>query len=87
MFVCLLVDQVSKKEGGGKSHVLYDLKSQVPVFCQITTASVHDSKAMKEIPYESGSYYVFGRSYNAFRKLFKINQHESYFVVCAKKNP
>ena len=52
----------------------------------ITTASVHDSKAMKEIPYESGSYYVFDRGYNAFKELYKIRLNESYFVVRAKKN-
>ena len=45
-----------------------------------------DSKAMKEIPYESESYYIFDRGYNAFKELFKIHQHESFFVVRAKKN-
>ena len=45
-----------KKKGGVKAHVLYDLESQVPTFFHISTASVYDSKAMKEIPYESGSY-------------------------------
>lgn len=66
-----------KKKGGIKAHVLYDLESQVPAFFHISTASVYDSKAMKEIPYESGSYYVFDRGYNAFKELFKIHQHES----------
>ena len=75
-----------KKKGGVKAHVLYDLESQVPAFFHISTASVYDSKAMKEIPYESGSYYVFDRGYNAFKELFKIHQHESFFVVRAKKN-
>ena len=45
-----------------------------------------DSKARKEIPYESESYYIFDRGYNAFKELFKIHQHESFFVVRAKKN-
>lgn len=75
-----------KKKGGVKVHVLYDLESQVPAFFHISTASVYDSKAMKEIPYESGSFYVFDRGYNAFKELFKIHQHESLFVVRAKKN-
>lgn len=74
------------KKGGVKAHVLYDLESQVPAFFHISTASVYDSKAMKEIPYESGSYYIFDRGYNAFKELFKIHQHESFFVVRAKKN-
>ena len=75
-----------KKKGGVKTHVLYDLESQVPAFFHISTASVHDSKAMQEIPCESGSYYVFDRGYNAFKELYRINQHESHFVVRAKKN-
>ena len=75
-----------KKKGGVKVHVLYDLESQVPAFFHISTASVYDSRAMKEISYESGSYYVFDRGYNAFKELFKIHLHESFFVVRAKKN-
>ena len=75
-----------KKKGGVKAHVLYDLESQVPAYFHITTASVHDSKVMKEIPYESGSYYVFDRGYNAFKELYHIHRHESFFIVRAKKN-
>ena len=41
---------------------------------------------MEEIPYESGSYYVFDRGYNAFKSLYQINILGSYFVVRAKKN-
>lgn len=50
-----------KKKGGVKAHVLYDLESQVPAFFHISTASVYDSKAMKEIPYlnETNKYNIF----------------------------
>ena len=75
-----------KKKGGVKAHVLYDLEAQVPAYFHFSTASVHDSKAMKYIPYEPGSYYVFDRGYNAFKELYKIHLHESFFVVRAKKN-
>ena len=75
-----------KKKGGIKAHVLYDLEAQVSAYFHISTASVHDSKAIKYIPYESGSYYVFDRGYNAFKELYKIHLHESFFVVRAKKN-
>lgn len=75
-----------KKKGGIKAHVLYDLEAQVPAYFHISTASVHDSKAIKYIPYESESYYVFDRGYNAFKELYKIHLHESFFVVRAKKN-
>ena len=44
-----------KKKGGIKVHTLYDVETQIPTFFHITTASTHDSKAMNEIPYETGS--------------------------------
>ena len=75
-----------KKKGGVKVHVLYDLEAQVPAFYHITTASVHDSKAMPEIPYETGAYYIFDRGYNNFKELFRIQRMESFFDVRAKTN-
>lgn len=75
-----------KKKGGIKVHTLYDVETQIPTFFHITEASVHDSTAMKEIPYESGSYYIFDRAYNHFKMLYKIHQIGAFFVVRAKKN-
>ena len=87
--LCLSVFHWAKfrrRKGGFKTHTLFDLETLVPSFYHITTASVHDSKAMSAIPYEAGSYYVFDRGYNAFAELFRINRMESFFVVRAKQN-
>ena len=75
-----------KKKGGIKVCTLYDVETQIPAFFHITTASVHDSKAMDKIPYESGAYYIFDRAYNNFKMLYRIHQIETFFVVRAKKN-
>lgn len=75
-----------KKKGGIKVHTLYDVETQIPTFFHITTASVHDSKAMDKIPYEPGSYYIFDRAYNNFKMLYRTHQIEACFVVRAKKN-
>ena len=75
-----------KHKGGIKIHTLYDLETQIPAFFHITTASVHDSKAMKEIPIEIGAYYIFDRGYNNFKELYRIHRMESFFVVRAKTN-
>ena len=72
-FAFYMMEQARKK----RVTDIFKLKGNVYAF---------DSTAMKEIPYESGSYYVFDRGYNAFKELFKIHQHESFFVVRAKKN-
>lgn len=75
-----------KKKGGIKVHTLYDVETHIPTFFHITHAATHDSKVMKEIPYESGSYYMFDRAYNNFKMLYRIHQIEAYFVIRAKKN-
>jgi transposase len=75
-----------KKKGGIKVHTLYDVETQIPTFFHITTASVHDSKAMDKIHYESVPYYIFDRAYNNFKILYRIHQIEAHFVVRAKKN-
>lgn len=69
-----------------KIHTLYDLETQIPAFFHITTASVHDSKAMKENPIETGAYYIFDRGYNNFKELYRIHRAESFFVVRVKTN-
>ena len=65
---------------------MYDVETQVPAFIHITEAKVNDVKAMDSISYESGSYYVFDRAYNDYKRLFKIHMKDSFFVVRAKTN-
>lgn len=75
-----------KKKGGIKIHTLYDVETQIPTFFHITAASVHDTKAMGEILYEPGSYYIFDRGYNDFKRLYRIHLIDAHFVIRAKKN-
>lgn len=75
-----------KYKGGIKIHTLLDITTQIPVFVHITTASVHDVNALDVIPYEVGAYYIFDRGYVDYKRLYKITQLDSYFVVRSKKN-
>ena len=87
--LCLAVFDWAKfrsKKGGVKVHTLYDIEAQVPAFLHITTASVHDTKAMPHIPLEPGAYYIFDRGYNDYGALFRINDIEACFVIRAKNN-
>lgn len=86
MSLALPLGKFRRHKGGVKAHVLYDLETHVPSFYHITTASANDSKAMPTIPYETGSYYVLDRGYNAFAMLHRINRLESLFIVRAKQN-
>ena len=70
--------------GGVKMHTLYDVTTDIPSFVIITDASVHDSKVMDQIPYESDSFYIFDRAYMATEHLFQIEMSDAYFVVREK---
>ncbi len=87
--LCLAVFDWAKfrsKKGGIKVHTLYDIEAQVPAFLHITTASVHDSKAMPQIPLEENAYYIFDRGYNDFAQLYRIQTIGACFVIRAKNN-
>ena len=56
------------------SHTLYDVEAEVPAFVHITSANIHDSKVMPEIPYELGAHYIFDHGYNDFSNLYTINR-------------
>lgn len=75
-----------KRKGGVKAHVLYDIEAQVPTFYTITSASMHDSTAMRSIPYAPNAYYIFDRAYDSFKELYKIHLTDSFYVVRAKTN-
>jgi len=75
-----------KRKGGIKVHTLYDVETQVPAFIHVTEAKVNDVRAMDAIPYEAGSYYIFDRAYNDFKRLFRIHMSGAMFVVRAKTN-
>lgn len=77
---------IQEEKSRVKVHTLYDIETQIPTFFHITTAKVHDSKAMSAIPYEENSFYIFDRSDNDFEQLFHIHGIGAYFVVHGKKN-
>jgi hypothetical protein len=70
-----------KAKAGIKMHTLYDVVTQIPAFIHITEAKVNDMKAMDEIPYEPGAYYIFDRGYFDLARLFKINLIDSNFII------
>lgn len=69
-----------------KLHTQYDVRTLIPVFIDVTAASVHDVKAMDKISYEAGSFYVFDRGYMDFKRLYFIHQSGSFFVIRARNN-
>ena len=75
-----------RTKAGIKMHTLYEIQTDIPAFIHITEAKVHDQRAMDEIPYEQGAYYVFDRGYFDLKRLHHINEIEAYFVIRQRGN-
>jgi len=75
-----------KHKGGIKLHTLYDVKTSIPSFLHITTASVHDVNILDLIPYETGGFYIVDKGYIDFKRLYKLHLKGSFFVTRAKDN-
>jgi len=73
-------------KGGIKLHTLYDIKTSIPSFIHVSTASLHDVNALDLLYYEPGGYYILDRGYVDYERLFRIHQSSAYFVVRAKDN-
>ena len=73
-------------KGGIKLHTLYDVKTSIPTFIHVSTASVHDVNALDLLYYEPGGYYILDRGYVDYKRLFRIHQSSAFFVVRAKDN-
>lgn len=71
---------------GIKVHTLFDTQASIPVLINITEAKVHDVNMLDVIDFEKGSYYVMDKAYLDFERLFRIDNHEAYFVTRIKKN-
>lgn len=75
-----------KRKGGIKLHTLYDVKTSIPVWILITHAKLHDVNALDNLSYEGGSFYIFDRGYVDFKRLYRIQSSNAYFVTRAKSN-
>ena len=68
-------------------HTLLDLRGSITTFIYLTEAAVHDYKAMRLIPVESGSLYLMDKEYVDFKQLFKhFHRQQAFFVTRAKDN-
>jgi hypothetical protein len=75
-----------RAKGAVKIHTQYDIRTSIPVFMEVTPASVHDVNAMDLITYEKGSFYIFDRGYLDYERLYFIHRALSFFVIRAKNN-
>ena len=69
-----------------KIHTLMDLHGSIPVFIDVTEASVHDVNILDQIVFDPGSIIIMDRGYLDFERLFRLDQYAVFFVIRARKN-
>jgi len=73
-------------KGGIKLHTLLDLKTSIPEIIYFSTASVHDVNALDFISFEANSFYIMDRGYVDYKRLYKIDCCEAFYITRAKDN-
>lgn len=63
-----------------------NLKNAIPEYIEITSAAVHEVKTLDDINFQPGSIYVMDRGYIDYKRLYKIDLVEAFFVIRAKNN-
>lgn len=74
-------------KSGIKLHTQLDIVTHIPTLVCITKASVHDVNAMDMIDYEPLAGYIFDKGYWDLKRLFRIEELGSFFVIREKGNP
>jgi hypothetical protein len=72
--------------GAVKMHTIIDLRGNIPVFIHITDGKYHDVNALDEIEVIFDAIYIMDKAYIDFKRLFRLNKAEAFFVVRAKEN-
>ena len=75
-----------KTKSAVKLHTLLDLRGNIPAFISITDGKVHDVNILDELIPEPGSFYIMGRGYLDFKRLYTLNQFLAFFVIRSKTN-
>ena len=69
-----------------KVHTLLDLRGNIPTFVHISGVHKSDVSMLDDLPLEAGAIYVMDRGYIHFKRLYRLAQNATYFVVRARAN-
>ena len=75
-----------KGKSGIKLTVKLDHQGKIPCFVVESNAREHDTKKVREVPYEPGDVLVFDRGYTDYEYFSMICEKKAYFVTRLKKN-
>lgn len=75
-----------KKKGGVKVHMLIDAVEDIASIVCITAAKVHDSTFLKRLFLPEGSFVVFDKAYNNYKRFGEWIRANVFFVTRMKTN-
>ena len=78
--------ETTMKVKGLKTHVVYDLTNETPIYFDITGARTNDITKAKEIEIEKGVTYIFDKGYTDYNYWNDINEAGAIFVTRLKTN-
>jgi len=73
-------------KAGIKLHTLLDVKTNIPLFIDITHAILSDVKKLDDLILEANAIYVIDRAYLDFLRLWRINLADAFFIIRQKSN-
>ncbi|MBD3266147.1 IS4 family transposase [bacterium] len=75
-----------EEKGAIKLHTVLDLRGNIPVFIHISDGKVHDVNVLDLLRPDPGSIYVADRAYLDFKRLYRIDQAQAFFITRLKSN-
>jgi len=83
-----LVDWARGKysKGAVKMRTVLNLRGNIPTFIHVTDGKYHDVNALDEISLVKDAIYVMDKAYIDFKRLYKLQKNDSFFIVRAKSN-
>jgi len=73
-------------KGGIKLHTQIDLKTSIPEFIFFSNANLQDVNVLDLVTYEANSIYVMDRGYVDYKRLYRIQLNDAFFVTRTKDN-
>lgn len=75
-----------KETSAVKIHAQLDLRGNIPSFFLITEAKIHDVNMLDILEFEKGAYYIMDRGFIDFKRLYRIHQKKSFFIIRSKSS-
>jgi len=78
--------QFRKGKSAVKINTLYDIRTSLPTFINITCGKVHEINTLDILPIEPLAIYIMDKGYIDYKRLYRIHQSNAYFIVRRKRN-